>query len=169
MISDAADRDRPAGPMTRRHLVRCAACQQFREDCRLLGVRLRADAAGLKQPSSRLPGEIPTGPGRARRRRHIVPVRLAVAGAACIAGITLVGALTLPRTTEPHPRPTKPIHAAAPASVDLDLAIVWTKVVERPLAGEIGRLRTDTESGVRFLAACLSVDPLTNDAAPPVE
>lgn len=169
MISDAADRNRPPGPMTRRHLRRCEGCRQFLQDCRLLDVRLRADTAGLKQLSGRLRGKTPASLGRASRRRHTVPVRLAVATAACIAGITMVGALVLPRTTEPHPQPTKAIHAAAPAGVDLDLATVWTNVVERPLAGEIGRLRTDTESGVRFLVACLSVNPLTSDTARPVE
>ncbi len=42
--------------------------------------------------------------------------------------------------------------------VGRDLPATWPQLIERPLAGEYEKLANDTQSAVRFLAACVDVD-----------
>ena len=43
-----------------------------------------------------------------------------------------------------------------------DLEATWAGFVEEPLAEEIRSLADDTESAIRFVVACIYVDPLQN-------
>lgn len=45
-----------------------------------------------------------------------------------------------------------------------DVEATWARLVEKPLSGQIESLTDNTESAIRFLVACLDVDPL-QDAA----
>jgi len=45
-------------------------------------------------------------------------------------------------------------------------ATAWTSILERPLTAEVRNLTRDTESGVRFVVACLDVSPLSSTPLP---
>jgi hypothetical protein len=80
--------------------------------------------------------------------------------AASIALAVLVGALFLapPQTEPPPPGPRRVTEIPSLTRYEIPTA-AWAGLVERPLAGEFKNLADNTESAVRFLVACVAVDP----------
>jgi hypothetical protein len=153
MISHAADSDQALGGSTQRHVARCTACRQFHESCQSLGQRLRDEAAragnASEQQTQRILAAVGDRPGRAQRVH--VPARMAAA--ACLAAALLIaGALLVDRSGPPE---SPPGLTRLPAPPNVDLA----RVMQNPLETEMKNLTADTESGVRFLVACLDVSP----------
>ena len=160
MISDAADSDRPLGPATRRHILRCANCRQFQRSCHLLAEGLRSEATPAS-PASR------TDFRSIRRWYAQRPIWAGFAAAACIVLVTLAG-ISLPgRPTKSVRPPLPPVLAVAVMRVDLTTA--WTRAIETPLITEAQNLSNDAQSGIRFLVSCLSIRPFDHTMAQPVE
>lgn len=153
MISHAADSDQALGGATQRHVARCAACRQFHESCQSLGQRLRNEAAragnASEQQTRRILAAVGDRPGHARRVQ--LPVRVAVA--ACLAVAVLIAGTLLVDRSGPPESPPGPTRLPTPPNVNL------TRVIQNPLATEMENLTADTQSGVRFLVACLDVSP----------
>jgi len=83
--------------------------------------------------------------------------------AACVAVALLIGIMTLMRTDRSAPPTIRPVPTVNLTGADLK---TWTRLVERPLANELENLASDTESGVRFVVACLDVSPVLREPSP---
>ena len=167
MISSAVDADNRLSAGTRRHIENCAHCQGFHEMCLSLGEGLRCEA-----PRSGADEELPAQLRRrvlARLRRipardaptYKLPIRWArpAVAAACIAVVAVIGALFL--NFGPNEPPV-----AERARIDGLYNLMgdghpaaWAGLVDKPLADEIENLAEGTESAVRFLVACVAVNP----------
>jgi hypothetical protein len=161
MISHAADMDKPLGGIAQTHTERCESCRRFYESCRLLEDGLRAEAMDLSS-NCELPTEriIDGLSGSSKRSRH-VPIRLKrFAAAACIALAATAGIMFISKPPEPRPPAEPPLSISDLLPTDLEAT--WAEFVEEPLAGEMVSLADDTESVIRFLVACIDVDPLQN-------
>jgi len=137
--------------------------------CLSLGEGLRREAARSVENgvlpadfSRRILAGVPASGRSAQSEERITPAirwwRPALA-AACIAVAALIGVLFV--TSSPSEPPV-----AAPASIDGLYKLMgdghptaWAGFIEKPLAGEIENLTQDTASAVRFLVACVRVDP----------
>ncbi|UCF16287.1 MAG: hypothetical protein JSW59_02280 [Phycisphaerales bacterium] len=98
--------------------------------------------------------------GSSRRPRH-TPIRLKYfAAAACIALAATAAIMFISRSPE-HKPPTEPVVSISDL-LGTDLQATWAGLLEEPLAGEMKSLACDTESAIRFLVACVDVDPLQN-------
>jgi hypothetical protein len=90
------------------------------------------------------------------------------AAAACLVLIVLIGALLLLTRRDDRRDNTQPGQLQMGVAIQelrkvyeqvgRDLPATWPQLIERPLAGEYQRLANDTQSAVRFLAACVTVD-----------
>ena len=165
MISHAADVDRPPGGITKKHIERCESCRRFYESCRFLSDDLRAEAVDLSSSCEQRIERIKKGlAGPSRRPRHI-PIRLRYfAAAACMVLAATAAVMYMSRPPE-HPPPEDPPVASISDLVGTDLQSTWPGLLEEPLAGEMKSLARDTESAIRFLVACVDVDPLQKDIA----
>jgi len=166
MISLAADRGDCVGRLTGRHLARCASCRRFQESCRTIEEALRSGAAQYAQAFGQFGHRVPLRLTDSQRRHRAWPLCAALAAATCIA-IAATAAIFLTRPATQPPQPTVTIAAFVPPEADLETA--WTRLVERPLVAEAQSLTNDTQSGIRFLVACLDVSPAysTPDAPRP--
>jgi len=170
MISGAADAGQPLGPVTRRHVLRCADCRRFLRSCRTLGEDLRSEAATLSPASRHLTGRILAGLPRAERRRSPRAAWTALATAACISVAAWIAFLG--RGIEPASTPAPPVYAIS--APHIELATTWARVFEAPLLAEAQNLSNNAQSGIRFLVACLDVSvpegiasPQTGESSPP--
>lgn len=163
MISSAADTGSAIGQWTRRHIARCASCREFLQICRTIDMRLRSDAAAWRQGSGQL--FHPLGPSLAGMQpsSHISRIRVVFAAAACIA-IATAAIFWFTTPTRPPQAPTTTMGSLTPAGPQW--ATKWTQLIKNPLATEAEHLTSDTESGIRFLVACLDVRPVGADVAP---
>ena len=153
-ISNAADSGGPIGRWTSRHAAHCASCGQFHQSCRMIDLRLRSEApswqavpiiTGIQSPSCSF------------------RIRMAVAAAACLAiGAAVVFFHAISAKPPQVPSPA----TAAMIPVDTPWTAKWAELIPNPLAAEAKNLTSDTESGIRFLVACLDVRPLAAGAAP---
>ena len=153
VISDAADRGRDLGRIARRHLGRCATCCRFQEDCRWIEAGLRTQAtrvAGRPGPTSPQAPAVDAVAGP--QCRCATPARIGLSIAASVA-VTAATVLVLRGRTEETPQP------AARQETKLVPTGVLAELLERPLTTEVQNLASDTESGVRFLVACLDARP----------
>ncbi len=166
MISIAVDTGNPVGRVTGRHLAHCASCRRFQESCHIIEETLRFDAAQYAQASGQFTHRVVSGPADSQPSNQGCSIRIALAVAACIAiAAAATVFLTRPATQPPQPSPVK-IAAFVPPDANLETA--WTHLVERPLVAEAESLTSDTRSGIRFLVACLDVNPSYNASdAPP--
>ena len=161
MISSAADSNKVLSERAQKHIQHCPACRRFRQMCLSLETGLKHEAAAL---DNKLPGPL--------RRRILtaatvrganapgitISLRPAIA-AACVAVAVLLGALLLrPPENEP-PTVNPPQFGGLHNLVDAELPTVWAGYLQRPLTDEIENIADDTESAVRFLVACVAVDP----------
>jgi hypothetical protein len=82
-----------------------------------------------------------------------------MAAAACVGLLVLMAVLFLvvprdERVDKPYNPPLKEIRNL----VGQDFSQAWPPLIEKPLASELKGLTNDTESAVRFLVACVTVD-----------
>lgn len=167
MISNALDAGNKLSAATQKHIENCADCQGFRQMCLSLGEGLRHEAA-RRSGDEELPADFGRQVLAAVSTRGAETFKLTVKwarpalAAACIAVAVLIGVLFMSLSPNEHP-------VAEPARMDglynlmgdghLRLRRTWAGLVEKPLAGEIENLAEGTESAVRFLVACVAVNP----------
>jgi hypothetical protein len=160
MISSAADSGGPIGPATGRHIAHCEGCRQFLLSCQQLAEGLRSEAARWEQGSGQPCCRVLASRARMPGSSHSLPVRVALAAAACIA-IVAAAALSLMTSPRPTQAPATTMAVAFPASPQWTAK--WVEIVQTPLVAEAENLRSDAQSGIRFLAACLDVRPVGVD------
>ncbi len=162
MISNAMDGAGGLSVGTRRHIRRCTTCREFHQSCLSLGEDLRREATiPNSQSSTRLSKRVMAAVSNHGAETYKLPVNWRpVAAAASIAIAVLVGALFLAsrQTEPPSPEPARTAEIPNLMRYEIPTA-AWAGLVERPLAGEVKNLADDTESAVRFLVACVAVDP----------
>jgi hypothetical protein len=163
MISGAADSDKQIGPLTSRHMAHCASCRQFHQSCRVLDEGLRSEAADPGRTTGLLTARILAGLTKVRPRRRRLPAGAVFAAAACVALAALAGVLVTQNREPPEPpSPSPPVTLAGTYP-----AITWPGLIESPLETEVKKITSNTESGIRFLVACLNVNPLGGGMTPP--
>jgi hypothetical protein len=162
MISHAADGNSSLSAITQKHVSRCAGCREFHEACLSLGEGLRREAPGLDEEfSSRLHERIASAvPGQRPETYKLVIKWRPVIAAACVAVLASIGILLLTRSekvpdSNRYAEGKKIIYEL----VGEELLEAWPESVGSPLADEVENLTRDTESAVRFLVACVAVDP----------
>jgi len=162
-ISSATDSSRAIDRWTSRHVAHCASCGQFLRHCRTIDVRLRSEAAGWQRGSEQLSQRIIPNLVGVRPPNHGYRIRAALAAAACLAiTAAVIFSLSMPAR---HPKASAPtMTTSIPAGAPW--ATKWAELIRNPLAAEAENLTSDTESGIRFLVACLDVRPLSAGMAP---
>jgi len=160
MISHVADSDRELGGRTKRHIAGCAACRSFYEEWETIRRGLQAEAAALKQAPGHVTEEISRVLAEPPHRRVLISTGLKLAAAACLAVAALIGVPAAMRTNRSAPPTDAQVPTITLTGADLK---TWTRLVERPLASELENLASDTESGVRFVVACLDVSPVLRE------
>jgi len=164
MISNAVDGDNRLSERMQRHIRRCAGCRGFHEMCLSLGKGLsrEADRQGADD-------ELPADFGRrvlaAASAQSAETYKLSiwrsrpVIAAACIAVAALLGTLFLTLNQNEPPAPEPQRLGGIYNLIDEDLPKAWAGFVKKPLTDEIENLTEGTESAVRFLVACVTVNP----------
>ena len=162
MISNAVDADNGLSGRTERHTRRCANCREFYEACLSLGKGLRRERAVVNDEFSRRLSErvLAAVPGRRANTYKLTFKWRPIVAAACVAVIASMGILFLTRRengpdSDQYEKGREIIYSL----VGEDFLGAWPKLVEGPLPSEIENLAGDTESAVRFLVACVAVDP----------
>jgi len=162
MISNAVDGAGGLSAAARRHIRRCTTCREFHQSCLSLGEGLRREATILNsQLSTRLGKRVMAAVSDQSAETYKLPANWRpVVAAASIALAVLVGALFLAsrQTEPPAPEPRRVTEIPSLTRYEIPTA-AWAGLVERPLAGEFKNLADNTESAVRFLVACVAVDP----------
>ena len=170
MISHVQDKDGSPSGITEKHIRHCPDCRRFFNTCRSLNKRLTQEAAVLnKRLPKRMSQHILSAINDQGTRTHKVRINFWMsAAAACLALIILIGVLLLltrqddgrERMTPSRPQMNVAIQELRKVydQVGRDLPATWPQLIERPLAGEYEKLTNDTQSAVRFLAACINVD-----------
>ena len=168
-ISSTFDGDGSLSDRCRRHLLQCDRCREFFKSSIALGERLSLEAA-LTCPDvpAQLRQRIALTVSSSNRKAIKPPfgIRRRVA-AACVAAAVLMTALF---AVTAHRRGAGPDVEVAPASAILQ-SIFYTDemtvdnlsesvggFVERPLAGQLETIARQTESAVKFLIACTTVE-----------
>jgi len=162
MISNAVDGAGGLSVAARRHIRRCTTCREFHQTCLSLGEGLRREVPIRNdQLSTRLGKRVMAVISDQSAETYKLPANWRpVIAAASIAVAVLVGVLFLAsRQTEPPvPEPRRVTEIPSLTRYEIPTA-AWAGLVSRPLAGEVKNLADDTESAVRFLVACVAVDP----------
>ncbi len=169
MISHTADKDNQPSGVMEEHMYHCEDCSQFYKTCQSLGERLTREALiSNSRTSRRLNDHILNAIPSRRTETHKVRMKFwTAAAAACVALIVLIGAmlLVLKPNGQNNAQPSQAQMTVAIQElrsvyrqVGQDLPITWPQVIEEPLANEFENLTNDTESAVRFLVACVTVD-----------
>jgi hypothetical protein len=168
-ISDIFDGDGSLSDRCRRHLLQCDRCRQFFRTSIALGEQLSLEAV-LTCPDvpAQLRQRIALTVSSSNRKTLKPPfgIRRRVA-AACVAAAVLMTALF---AVTVHRRDGGSDVEVAPASAMLQ-SIFYTDemtvdnlpesvggFVERPLAGQLETIAKQTESAVKFLIACTTVE-----------
>ena len=164
LISNAADADSGLSGRTERHIRRCASCREFYEACLSLGEALRREAAVSKDEfAGRLSERVLTAvPGRRAKTYKLTIKWRPVMAAACVAVIVIASVGVLFLTHSKNRPDTNQYQAGGEIIHDLvaeDFLGAWPTLVEGPLPGEIENLTSDAVSAVRFLVACVAVNP----------
>jgi len=161
-ISNALDSAGGLSAAARRHIRRCTTCREFHQSCLSLGEGLRREVPIQNdQLSVRLGKRVMAAVLDHGAETHKLPANWRpVVAAASIALAVLVGAVFLAsrHTEPPAPGPRRVTEIPSLTRYEIPTA-AWAGLVERPLAGEVKNLAEDTESAVRFLVACVAVDP----------
>lgn len=161
IISDAVDAEKRLSARTQRHIRHCANCRGFHQMCLSLGKGLEREAASLEDESA---------VKSVRRFLQAVPEReietyrlsvnrrlLAVAASVVVAALLAAAFFTLRSSEPPTPEPVR--MAGLYGLMDGGHPAVWAGLAEKPLADEINNLAANTECAVRFLVACVAVNP----------
>jgi hypothetical protein len=165
MISHAADSDREVIRFTQRHLARCGGCRRLHNEWQRLGRDLRTQATRLRPASGQVTEQIARALNEPPRPGVALSAGLKWTAAACLVVATLIGFAIALRAN----RSAEPPHAPIPTIglTEAQFKTAWTHLTKHPLANELDNLTSDTESGVRFLVACLDVSPVFDDSVPP--
>jgi len=162
MISNAVDGAGGLSAAARRHIRRCTTCREFHQSCLSLGEGLRREIPIRNdQLSVRLSKRVMDAVLDHGAETYKLPANWRpVVAVASIALAVLVGALFLAsrQTEPPAPEPRRTAEIPSLTRYEIPTA-AWAGLVERPLAGEFKNLADNTESAVRFLVACVAVDP----------
>ena len=167
-ISDTFDGDGSLSDGCRRHLLQCNHCRQFFKSSIALGERLSLEAA-LTCPDvpAQLRQRIALTVSSSNRKTLKPPfsIRRSVA-AACVAAVLMTALFAVTA----HRRGGGSDVEVVPASAMLQ-SIFYTDemtvdnlpesvggFVERPLAGQLEAIAKQTESAVKFLIACTTVE-----------
>ena len=165
MISGAADGHELFSGLTERHLSNCASCRRFQQMCMSLGRDLTAEAAVSDAGNVERLNEqvIRTLPHLHRKKsRTAIAIRFRPAlAAACLALVVAVATLFVLKKppSQDVPQATDPVGSLRRLVAE-DFPIGWARPIETPLDSELRNLTDDTESAVRFLVACMAVDPI---------
>jgi len=165
MISHAADSDRELVRFTQRHIARCARCRRFHDEWKRLGRDLRVQAARLTPASGQVAAQISRALAEPPRPCVTLSARLKWAAAACLVVATLISFAVVMRTNRSPEPPSVPTPTIG--LTEAQLKTVWRRLAKHPLATELDNLTCETESGVRFLVACLDVSPVLEEPVPP--
>jgi hypothetical protein len=176
MISQTADKDNQPLGIIQEHMCNCGNCREFYKTCQSLGERLTREALISNSRTSRRLNEhiLEAIPSR-RTESHKVGMKLWIpAAAACLALIVLIGASLMVMKRNRNNTQHNPAQMSVAIQelrvlynhVGGDLPIINPGVIERPLANEFKSLRNDTQSAVRFLVACVTVDITDVESGP---
>jgi hypothetical protein len=170
IISHVQDKGGSPSGITEKHIRHCSDCRRFFNTCRSLNKRLTQEAAVLnKRLPKRMSQHILSAINDQGTRTHKVRMKFWVStAAACLALIVLIGALLLLSRRDNRRDNIQPGQLQMGVAIQelrkvydqvgRDLPATWPQLIERPLAGEYEKLTNDTQSAVRFLAACINVD-----------
>ncbi len=170
MISHVQDKGNSPSGIIQKHISHCTDCRQFLNACRSLGECLTRQAAvSNKRLSGKLSKRILSAIHNQRTEIRKVRMKFWIpAAAACLAFILLIGELMLLTKRNNNRDNIQPDRSQMTIAfqelrkvygqVGRDLPATWPQLIERPLAGEYEKLANDTQSAVRFLAACVDVD-----------
>ena len=151
--------------LTRKHVHVCAACHQFYETSQSLAEDLRREAAivGHERGREALSGRILAVVTQRQRETYKVRIKLwPIVTAASLSLIVLTSVLFLAGRNDDQAvstsvDPNLPVQPL-PNLASQNLPKAWPQLIERPLTAEMKNLVDDTESAVRFLVACVSVN-----------
>jgi len=162
MISDAVDAENRLSSATQRHVRRCAACRAFYQASLSLGEGLRSEAAAFDEdlPAQFAQRVFEAEPAGADQTYKFHGRRLRpVLAAACIVVVGSLVAVFL-ALSQDAPAPVEPPQISGIYRlIDDGHPTAWAGLIERPLSDEIDNLAEGTESAVRFLVACVAVNP----------
>ena len=169
MISQTIDKDDQPSGTIQEHVCKCRDCREFYNTCQSLGENLTREAAIANDKTYRRLNRQVIGAISTQRIHTQKPnIKLWIsATAACIALFFLLGALLmLARRDGPgivQPKQSQIAEGIQElriiySQVGSDLPIIRPGVIEKPLANEFKSLTNDTQSAVRFLVACVTVD-----------
>jgi len=162
-ISAAMDSGGRLSRAVEKHIRRCADCREFYNGCVSLAYGLRSEAAvsdGRIPP--RLNERILMAVPYRRAGTQKIAVRLwPVAVAACVALVVLLAVLFVSKRQEGRTAGEGDMPTPIQVVGDLmkgDFTGTWSRLIEKPLGGELQNLENNTESAVRFLVACVTVN-----------
>ena len=162
IISGAVDAENRLSGRAQRHVRRCAGCRAFYETCLSLGEGLRREAAGFDEdlPVQFARRVFDAAPAGAEQTSKLPGRRLRpVLAAACIVIVASLGAVFLTlNQDDPDPVERGRIGGVY-RLIDDGHPTAWAGLIEKPLSGELDNLAEGTESAVRFLVACVTVNP----------
>ncbi len=165
MISCAADGRELFSGLTERHLSNCDSCRRFREMCLSLGSDLKSQAPVSEAATvERLNKRVIRTLAHLQRKKYgaATAIRLRPAlVAACLALAVAIGtwAILKKPARQAVAKTTDPV-AGLRRVVAEDFPLEWSRTIDIPLDSELRNLTDDTESAVRFLLACVAVDPV---------
>ena len=176
MISHAQDGNSGLPGITKKHINRCPDCCRFYKMCQSLGESLTREAALVNDKTfRRLNKQVISAVSARRIGTSNIKIKLwLTAAAACFVLIFLIGALLMVAQRDSRDI----VEAKKPQMADAiqELRIIYSRVgrdlhirpdaIEKPLANEFKSLTDDTQSAVRFLAACVTVDIAGVESAP---
>lgn len=162
MISNSVDAHSGLSHTTRKHIRKCEDCRSFYETCLSLGDGLRRHAADfdeeLPDDFARRVFDAASAPNRPTLK---LPVRWfpPALAATCI---LIVASLAVILLTLGHEGP----NVVEPRRIDGISRLMddgrptaWAGYVKKPLSDELDNVTEGTESAVRFLVACVTVNP----------
>ena len=160
MISNASDSDRGLPVIVKRHIRRCSACCEFHRTCMTLGWELPAQAVVAKAHMADHLGPRMAA-GEPAVKRYVPRPRFGSRRLAAVAAIALISAVAALIVFGPHFINGSPPVAQQPVAMGIqDVPIPWSVALRNPLQTELNSLTNDTQSAVRFLVACVAVDPV---------
>jgi hypothetical protein len=161
MISHSVDGNNQLSGTTQKHTGRCADCREFYQNCLSLAESLTREATiSNREISKRLSSRILTALSGQETKDYKVTFKLRpIVTAACLVLAVLIGAYFLiPSRDDRDITESDPVAAFRRLAKE-EFAPTWSEFIERPLlAGELNNITEDTESAVRFLVACVTVD-----------
>lgn len=168
IVSNSMDAGSALSERTKKHIRRCADCRSFYEAYMSMGDALRRRAADFDE---RLPSNFARrvfdAAAAPDRQTLELPVRRLrpVLAAACVVLVASLAAFLLTIDRE-DPEIVEPPRMHISRLLDEGRPAAWAGFVNKPLSEEIENLTNGTESAVRFLVACVAVNPAKTDYKP---